>query len=110
MVPIVFGSGSDPVELGLVASLNRPVSNVPGIPSLSRDLVGKQFGLLHELLPQASHFGFLSDPKTSAHELNVKDVQAAASKIGGSIDVLTASTGREIDAAFARIANEKRVQ
>jgi putative ABC transport system substrate-binding protein len=77
---------------------------------LASELVGKQLGMLHELLPQASHFGFLSDPKTPTHELNVKDAQAAASKIGGSIDVLTASTSREIDAAFVRIANEKRVQ
>ena len=79
--------------------------------SLSGELVGKQLGMLHELLPQASHFGVLSDPKAGpAQELTIKDAQDAASKIGGSIDVLTASTGREIDAAFARIANEKRVQ
>ena len=66
--------------------------------------------MLRELLPQASHFGFLSDPKTPTHEFDVKDVQAAASAIGCTIEVLTASTSGEIDAAFARIANEKRVQ
>jgi putative ABC transport system substrate-binding protein len=78
--------------------------------SLSAQLVGKQLGMLHELLPQASHFGLLSDPKVSVHELIVKEAQAAASAMGGSIEVLTASTGDEIDAAFSRIANEKRVQ
>jgi putative ABC transport system substrate-binding protein len=79
--------------------------------SLASELVGKQLGMLHELLPpQASHFGFLTDPKVPTHELNVKDAQAAASAIGGTIEVLTASTSGEIDAVFARIANEKRVQ
>jgi len=110
-IPIVFGYGFDPVQQGVVASLNRPGGNVTGVTSFGNELVGKQLGMLHELLPQASHFGVLSDPKAGpAHELTIKDAQDAASKIGGSIDVLTASTGREIDAAFARIANEKRVQ
>jgi putative ABC transport system substrate-binding protein len=109
-IPIVFGFGSDPVQQGLVASLNRPGGNVTGMTSLSNELFGKQLGLLHELLPQGSHFGFLSDPKTTVHELAVKDVQAAASAIGGTIEVLTASTSGEIDTAFARLVNEKRVQ
>jgi putative ABC transport system substrate-binding protein len=109
-IPIVFGYGGDPVQQGLVASLNRPGGNVTGMTSLSGELVGKQLGLLHELLPQASHFGFLSDLKLPGHELLVKDAQAAASAIGCSIEVLTASTSGEIDAVFARIANEKRVQ
>jgi hypothetical protein len=64
--------------------------------SLSSELVGKQLGMLHELLPQASHFGLLSDLRMPTHELLVKDVQAAASKIGGTIEVLTASTSGEI--------------
>jgi putative tryptophan/tyrosine transport system substrate-binding protein len=109
-IPIVFGLGNDPVELGLVASLNRPGGNVTGMTSLSGELTGKQFGMLHELLPQASHFGFLSDPKAPIHESAVKDAQAAASAIGGTIDILTASTSGEIDGVFVRIANEKRVQ
>ena len=78
--------------------------------SLIAELVGKQLGMLHELLPQASHFGFLSYPKAPGYELLVKDAQAAASAIGGTIDILTASTSGEIDAVFVRIANEKRVQ
>jgi putative ABC transport system substrate-binding protein len=109
-IPIVFGFGSDPVQQGLVASLNRPGGNVTGMTSLSNELFGKQLGMLHELLPQASHFGFLSDPKTPIHELAVKDVQAAASAIGGTIEILTASTSGEIDTVFARLVNEKRVQ
>ena len=110
-IPIVFGFGTDPVQQGLVASLNRPGGNVTGTTSLGNELVGKQIGMLHELLPQASHFGVLSDPNAGpAHELTIKNAQDAASAIGGSIDILTASTGRQIDAAFVRIANEKRVQ
>jgi putative ABC transport system substrate-binding protein len=87
-VPIVFGFGSDPVEQGLVASLNRPGGNITGITSLASELVGKQLGMLHELLPQASHFGYLSDPRTPTHDLTVKDAQDAASAIGASIDIL----------------------
>jgi putative tryptophan/tyrosine transport system substrate-binding protein len=109
-IPIVFGYGGDPVQQGLVASLNRPGGNVTGITSLSGELVGKQLGMLHELMPQASHFGFLTDPTAPAHELLVKDAQTAASAIGGTIDILTAYTTGEIDAVFVRIANEKRVQ
>jgi len=62
------------------------------------------------LLPKASHFGLLSDLKTPVHDVIVKDAQAAASAIGGTIEVLTASTSDEIDTAFARLANEGRVQ
>jgi putative ABC transport system substrate-binding protein len=106
----VFGFGADPVQQGLVASLNRPGGNITGITSLSNELVGKQLGMLQELLPQASHFGVLSDPKSPVHEVTVKDAHAAASAIGATIDVLTASSSGEIDAVFARLASEKRVQ
>jgi len=72
-IPIVFGFGTDPVQQGLVASLNRPGGNVTGTTSLGNELVGKQIGMLHELLPQASHFGVLSDPTAGpAHELTIK--------------------------------------
>jgi putative ABC transport system substrate-binding protein len=109
-IPIVFGFGADPVQEGLVASLNRPGGNVTGMTSLSDGLLGKQLGILHELLPKASHFGLLSDLKTPVHNVIVKDAQAAASAIGGTIEVLTASTSDEIDIAFARLAYEGRVQ
>jgi hypothetical protein len=105
----VFGYGGDPVQQGLVASLNRPGGNVTAMTSLSGELIGKQLGMLHELLPKASHFGFLIDPRGLARELRVKEAQAAASAIGGTIEVLTASTSGDIDTVFARLANEKRV-
>jgi putative ABC transport system substrate-binding protein len=108
-IPIVFGIGGDPVQLGLVASLNRPGGNVTGINSLAVELVGKRLGILHELLPQAAHFGLLGNPKSAVHESVVKDARAAALAIGRTIEVLNASTSREIDAVFARLADEKRV-
>jgi putative ABC transport system substrate-binding protein len=106
-IPIVFGNGADPVQQGLVSSLNRPGGNVTGMASLSTELLGKQLGMLHELLPRASHFGLLSNPRAG---LLAEDAQAAASAIGARIEVLTASTGGEIDIVFARLASEKRVQ
>jgi putative ABC transport system substrate-binding protein len=87
-IPIVFGFGADPIQEGLVASLNRPGGNVTGMISFSDGLLGKQFGILHELLPKASHFGLLSDLNSPVHDALVKDAQAAVSAIGGTIEVL----------------------
>jgi putative ABC transport system substrate-binding protein len=104
-IPIVFGFGSDPVEQGIVASLNRPGGNVTGMTSLSAILVGKQLGMLHELLPKASHFGLLQFSSSPFQEPMVKDAQATASAIGGTIEVLTASNSGDIDRVFARLAS-----
>jgi putative ABC transport system substrate-binding protein len=109
-IPIVFGYGGDPVQNGHVASFNRPGGNVTGMTSLSSELVGKQIGILHELLPQATNFAVLSNFQNGNHETIVKEAQAAASAIGRTIEVLSAGKGREIDAVFARLAEEKRVQ
>jgi putative tryptophan/tyrosine transport system substrate-binding protein len=109
-IPIVFGFGVDPVKQGMVASLNRPGGNVTGILSLSNELYGKQFGIMHELLPQASHFGVLVSPKGMLREKIVSDTQAAAGALGRTFEILDAATNTDIDAAFARIGEEKRVQ
>jgi putative tryptophan/tyrosine transport system substrate-binding protein len=109
-IPIVFGYGADPVQQGLVASLNRPGGNVTGMVSQSGVLVGKQLGILRELVPQAAHFGILSNPASPIYNSVTKDAQAAASVIGRTIEVLTAGTGSEIDSVFARVAHEKRVE
>jgi putative ABC transport system substrate-binding protein len=110
-IPIVFGYGGDPVERGHVASFSRPGGNVTGMSSLSGQLVGKQLGLLHEMLPQATHFGILSDPKNSLFQQTiVAGAETAAHTIGATIEVLSATTSREIDAVFARLVDEKRVQ
>jgi putative tryptophan/tyrosine transport system substrate-binding protein len=109
-IPIVFGYGLDPVKQGLVASLNRPGGNATGIISLSNELFGKQLGILHELLPQAAHFGVLVHPKSPIHDSIAKDTQAAASAIGGTVEILDASTSGEINAIFERLGDEKRTQ
>jgi putative ABC transport system substrate-binding protein len=108
-IPIVFGYGGDPVRQGLVASLNRPGGNLTGIISLANELVGKQLGILHELVPHAAHFALLTNPKSAIREFIIKDAQIAASAVGQTIDVLDASDSGEIDAVFGLLANNKRV-
>ena len=107
-IPIVFSTALDPVRSGLVASLNRPGGNVTGVIDMGADLAAKQVGLLHELLPQAKRFAVLVNPTFSLAEPVTTDAQTAASAIGKSIEVLTASSNSDIDAAFASLA-QKRV-
>jgi ABC-type uncharacterized transport system substrate-binding protein len=105
-IPIVFASGGDPVKLGLVASLNRPGGNVTGVTFVTAELGAKQLGLLHELQPGAVRVGVLVDPNFAPTQSFVSDVQAAALSIGKQIEVLEAGTGRDIDTAFARLAQK----
>jgi putative ABC transport system substrate-binding protein len=109
-IPIIFGYGGDPVQQGVVPSLNRPGGNVTGMTSMSSELVGKQFGILHELLPQAVRFGVVSNPRSPLHDGVVRDAQAAGSTIGGAIEVLAISTGAEIDTELAHFADDGQVQ
>jgi putative tryptophan/tyrosine transport system substrate-binding protein len=105
-IPIVFVTGGDPVRLGLVASLNRPGGNVTGVTFVTAELGAKQLGLLHELQPGAVRVAVLVDPNFPLTESFVSDVQAAASSIKKQIEVLEAPTGRDIDMAFARLAQK----
>jgi putative tryptophan/tyrosine transport system substrate-binding protein len=105
-IPIVFASGGDPVKLGLVASLNRPGGNVTGVTFVTAELGAKQLGLLHELQPGAVRVGVLVDPNFALTQSFVSDVQAAALSIGKQIEVLEAPTGRDIDTAFASLAQK----
>ena len=105
-IPIVFAIGGDPVKLGLVASLNRPDGNVTGVTFVIAELGAKQLGLLHELQPAAVRVGVLVDPNTASTQSFVQDVQAAALSIGKQIEVLEAPTGRDIDMAFASLAQK----
>jgi ABC-type uncharacterized transport system substrate-binding protein len=102
-VPIVFVTGGDPVRDGLVASLNRPGGNVTGITFLSTELGTKRLGLLHELRPGATRIAVLVDPKWPTTEGFVSEVRAAALVIGKQIEVLHASTGRDIDTLSASL-------
>jgi ABC-type uncharacterized transport system substrate-binding protein len=105
-IPIVFASGGDPVKLGLVASLNRPGGNVTGVAFVVAELGAKLLGLLHELQPRAVCVGVLVDPHFAPTQSFVSDVQAAALSIGKQIEVLEAPTGRDIDTAFASLAQK----
>jgi putative tryptophan/tyrosine transport system substrate-binding protein len=105
-IPIVFVSGGDPVKLGLVASLNRPGGNVTGVTFVIAELGAKQLGLLHELQPGAVRVGVLVDPNYPVTASFISDVQAAASSIMKQIEVLEAPTGRDIDTAFASLAQK----
>lgn len=109
-IPIVFGFGVDPVKLGLVASLNRPGANVTGVISLTNELLGKQLGMLHDLLPQAVRFGVLAHPRTLFHQSIVRDTQAAGSRLGLTVEILDVGNSAEIDAAFVRLRDENRLQ
>src|ERR1700742_1455199 len=105
-IPIVFTSGSDPVELGLVASLNRPGSNLTGITSINADISAKRFGVLHQMVPQATrYFGLVNSASPLAGPVT-RQLKAGAASIGVSIEILHAKTEEEIDAAFAGLPHD----
>jgi putative ABC transport system substrate-binding protein len=107
-IPIVFGVGEDPVNLGLVATIARPGGNATGINYFVSEAVPKRLGLLHELVPGAVRMAVMINPSNVATaEAALKDVQNAADAIGLQIQVLSASTSREIDAAFTTISRER---
>jgi putative ABC transport system substrate-binding protein len=106
-IPIVFGFGGDPVQLGLVASLNRPGGNLTGFNGFSAELGAKGLALLHELVPSTATIGFLENPNNPLSELLTRDVLTAAPVIGLKVQILKASTDREIDAAFASLVQAR---
>ena len=99
-IPIVFVTADDPVAVGLVTSLNRPAGNVTGVTMMSSELRPKMVELLHELVPQAKTFFMLANPNNSSITQQVEETKVAAGRIGIAIDVLTAGSPAEIDAAF----------
>ena len=105
-IPIVFLIGRDPVALGLVASLNRPGGNATGVYLQLMELVAKGLGLLRELARGANRFVVLVNPNTAYTDVVVKDLEASALALGLPIEFLRASTGREIDAAFANLVQK----
>jgi putative ABC transport system substrate-binding protein len=105
-IPIVFTLGTDPVRLGVVASLNRPGSNITGVTYYSNELTPKRLELLRELVPAVPKIAFLLNPTNPATELYRKELQAAARSVGQEMIVLNASTADEIDTAFARLVRD----
>jgi putative ABC transport system substrate-binding protein len=107
-IPIVFGVGEDPVQLGLVASLARPGGNATEINVFATELAGKRLELLREVVPAATRVAVLVSPFNGAtSESTVRDTAAAAHAMGLQVQVLNADTSREIDAAFATLARER---
>ena len=107
-IPLVFIVGEDPVQLGLVTSLPRPGGNATGINFLSGELAAKRLELMRELVPAVSRIAVLVNPTdASATQSTMRDVETAARAMGVQIQVLNASTSREIHAAFETIARER---
>ena len=105
-IPIVFSSGTDPVDLGLVGSLNRPGGNATGITSLNAELAAKRLGVFRELVPGVSRCFTLVKPTSELAAPFVKDLERAAARLGIRVEVLNANTSGEIDAAFAQIPQQ----
>src|SRR6266508_1064639 len=103
-IPIVFGVAVDPVEVGLVASLNRPGGNLTGVTNLNAEIGPKRLELLHAVVPRATIIALLVNPTipTIAEPLS-RDLQAAASTLGLKLQVLHASTERDFDTVFATL-------
>jgi putative ABC transport system substrate-binding protein len=103
-IPIVFANGTDPVEAGLVSSLNRPGSNVTGITFLNNTLGPKEVEVLSELVPKAAVIGVLLNPKLSTAASQLKDLNAATQALGLQIHVFRASVEHDIDTVFASLS------
>jgi putative tryptophan/tyrosine transport system substrate-binding protein len=103
-IPIIFYIGLDPVELGLVASLNRPGGNLTGVTTLNVELGPKRLELLHELVPTATIIAVLVNPANPINsETTLRDLQTAAGTLGLQLHVLHASTERDFDTVFASL-------
>jgi putative tryptophan/tyrosine transport system substrate-binding protein len=102
-IPIVFACGDDPVEIGLVASLNRPGGNATGVSFFTLRLEVKRLELLRELMPEAHTLGMLVNPKNSNAERNIHDVQLALASSKQRLYVAEASTEAALDAAFTAL-------
>jgi putative ABC transport system substrate-binding protein len=106
-IPIVFSVSTDPVALGLVATLARPGGNVTGVNTFSSELSAKRLGLLRELLPGIKHVAALHNPISMAGQWDLKALQAAAAAVGLELSVGNAGTSAEIDAAYAMLARQR---
>jgi len=102
-VPVLFQVASDPVQLGLVASLNRPGGNTTGVTSLNLEVGPKKLELIRELVPNAAVISVLVNPNNAEAEIQSKDAEAAAHKLGLELRIVHARTERDFDAAFATL-------
>jgi putative ABC transport system substrate-binding protein len=105
-VPIVFLTATDPVEIGLVASLNRPGGNVTGVTSLNSEIAAKRLGLIRELAPQAMRYFALVNPTSALAGPFTKDLAGGAASLGIHVEILEASTAVELDTAFEKLPQQ----
>jgi putative tryptophan/tyrosine transport system substrate-binding protein len=106
-IPIVFVSGEDPVKLGLVASLNRPGGSATGVSMFLSEMEAKRFALLHELVPTATMIGVIVNPSSPSIDTQLREINSAARALGRQIQIVNATNERELDAAFASLAQSK---
>jgi ABC-type uncharacterized transport system substrate-binding protein len=107
-IPIVFGVGDDSMKMGLVASLARPGGNATGVNFFAAEVLTKRLSLLHELVPKAVRIAVLVNPaNVSTTQATLRDVPEAARALGLQVQVLNASTSREIDTAFATLVPDR---
>jgi putative tryptophan/tyrosine transport system substrate-binding protein len=104
-IPIVFEIASDPVDLGLVASLNRPGGNITGVTNVNIEVAPKRLELLHEIIPTATTFALLVNPSNpTLAEPTTRDIRASARTLGVQLHVVSATTDNEVEHAFASLA------
>jgi putative ABC transport system substrate-binding protein len=106
-IPIVFSTGDDPVEMGLVASFNRPGGNLTGFTSMNVEIMPKRLGLLHELLPTAERYAVLVNPKLMNIDATMAVLRPAASAIRGEVERFDVSSPGDLETVFARIAQNR---
>src|SRR5215470_928717 len=106
-IPIVFQTGGDAAELGLLTNLNRPEANLTGISGITNFLVSQQLGLLRQLFPRATSFALLTNPASPNAKRLVQLTQATAKSIGCDLMLVTANNEDELDAAFATLAERR---
>jgi putative ABC transport system substrate-binding protein len=105
--PIVFITGSDPVEAGLVASLNRPGGNITGVAILTSTLMPKRLEILHEAVPAAGRIAMMANPMGPSSQMQIRDATLAAERLGVQVDVVRVTTADEVAAAFESLARSR---
>ena len=105
-IPIIFLTGADPIEFGLVSNFSRPEANLTGVAILTNTLAPKQLELLHEVAPSASNVAFLVNPKNPIAESDTRDLRSAAKATGQQILVFNAGSEGDIDSAFAALVDQ----
>src|SRR5262245_6228050 len=103
-IPIVFRMGADPIAIGLVGNLTRPEGNLTGITSLNVEVTAKRLEVLHELLPDVADMGLLLNPSNPTSETHTRQLQTAARDLRLRLHIVEASSERDLDEAFARLA------